>query len=167
MFYKVLPNTETHAKLEALKAKKIQCERLAEGLAVSFVGTAFSKASMYIGGGIGIVRMPVKRKGWCKAVHKDCYYPGFRAQKDKIAIDALPKVEYMELNEILGYTEFTRGNAKTSGSLVTFCPTFYWYKNDFIFKVHQEDPYCPSNTDIQEITRSEYEAIVNAKTQEG
>jgi len=167
MFYAVKSYSETHERLAALLSKKKDCEIKAEALAVSFGGNGFSKAIMSLGGGIGIVRMPEKRKHWVKTSHPSCYAPGKLAKEDKKLINELPTVSFDELNEILGYTEFTKPNPNGSGHLVRWVPVFYWYKSVFVFTVDAKDPYRPSNPDIKEITRSEYEAIVNAKTQEG
>jgi hypothetical protein len=167
MFYSVNPHSETHKRLAALLSKKIDYDLRAQAVAISFGGTAFSKAMMCLAGGIGIVRMPEKRKNWVKTSHAGCYAPGKLAKDDRKLIEELPTVSFDELNEILGYTEFTKPNPNGSGQLVRWVPVIYWYKSVFLFTVDAEDTYRPSNPDIQEITRSEYEAIVNAKKVEG
>lgn len=169
MFYKVLPDTDTHAKMQTVQVKMSTAWQEAKALVEEFGGTGFADDSGFgvIRGGIGYVRMAEKRKGWNKTEQENVYYPGERAKEDKKKISKLPKVTCDEMNTILGYEEWEKPNPNDHGSILTFCPSVQWKNGEVVFRVDDDDPYRPNNPDIQEITRSEYEAIVNAEKTEG
>jgi hypothetical protein len=169
MFYKVLPGNDTYKELQDLQAQISDAYDQAKALVKEFGGTNFADKAGFgtLRGGIRYVFMTTQRKGWNKTSQKDVYYAGVRAKEDNERISKLPKVSCDCLNQILGYTEWERPNPESCGSIITFHPVVQWKKEVVAIKVNTQDPYRPSNPDIQEITRSEYEAIVNAEKVEG
>jgi hypothetical protein len=105
MVFKVSKGCELYDKLKALMDRVNECDRAADALAKELGGTSCRKGYWTIGWGLSAITMPVKPKGW-KNAHRDLvgeYMPSASNKEVVKKINELPKVEYNDLNSLVGY----------------------------------------------------------------
>lgn len=158
MFYKVDKNTEIGKQLVKLQEEMKVCHNAAIELTEKFGGTGYAGKMFCVAGGIRAIAAPSKPKGWKKTGREGTYIVGERAKEDKKLIEALPVVTNDQLNTIISYTEFEKPTDFGSYH-VTYRPSIQWLEDCIVFKVSEEDPYKPTSSGIQEITKSEYELL--------
>lgn len=160
--YKILKGTETYKKLCALWDKMQSVRDEAEKLCKELGGEEFatSNQSAHMAGGIGAIQFKEKPEGW-KMVGQSwqkLYMPKADQKKMWEKINALPTVEYKELNDIVGFGG-SQGVCTDGGLAWVKCPGMMKGKNLFLMGVTKGAKYTPPNKDFIEITGSEYEKI--------
>lgn len=161
MKYKVLKNSVTFKKLMELK-KKAQAARKAAGSLVEKLGAENycpDRRTLY--GGISAVQFDKQPDGW-KIISKQdgLYFPKNIAANKKLLseIEALPKLQYNDLNSIVGFSA-----PQYIGLKVSFHVGLdYCNGGDIIISVTDGAKFKPSK-DLKEILQSEYLRLTEEK----
>lgn len=157
MKFKILKGTDTFKKLKDLESKMEECNGAASDLCKelggSVDGTWLGKGYRCIAGGVSGIRLEAKPDGWKLADrdHEGYYIPKINKINKPLLdrIDALPTLNYDDLNGIVGF------HHQTSGLRWFNCPGVNWFDEYVLLSVDNACKFIP-NHDMVEILESEY-----------
>ena len=158
MKYKIAPGTETfkrlHELLQRIDAIKLQSQTLCEELGAKGVYSYNSELAGHIAG----FTFDKKPENWRPADKNGSflYYPkavkNTQPIRDKIA--AIPRIEFKELNQIVGFTPFSYPDG--SGIRIIKHIGYVMMSEYCLVDVHSETPNYTPNADMVEILESEF-----------
>lgn len=156
MKYKVLKGTDLFKKLDALRQRMTDCNNAAFDLVKEIGYKKMRGKNMVLAGGISTIEIPGGQpNGWRKNHWglKDEYYPKKnKANKELLArIEALPVVEYEELNEILKFDSHDSDSNKMS-----FHPGVYFEKKEILIDISRHYRRYKPVKGMIEILESEF-----------
>lgn len=168
MYYKISKSTKTFKELMKLAQRIEEVRNAAKKLVKKFKGTGeFCKATNTLAGGIGAVEFKEKPKGWTSRGEKyrNLYMPLSNPKNKKLwaEINALPVVEYEELNKIVGF-EGNQVISSNGGLAWVSTVGIKWGKNHILMEVARGAKF-KANKDMEEIVESQYEKL-SAKMKE-
>ena len=160
MKYKILKGTELFKNLSSLKKKMVDVRKQSNELAVEFGGIASATNGRYLAGGMDAVEFKEKPEGWRSVGNswQNLYYPKADKKNKEIhaKIQALPKIEFEDLNELVGFTgQFCsddRGIAHVKSVSIK------WHKDFILMETAEGTEYNPVDGVI-EILGSEYDKL--------
>ncbi len=164
MKYKILKGTDTFKKLKDLEVLMLdydkQASTLSKELSGSEDGSWLGKGYSCIAGGLSGIRMKEKPEGWRVTTknYPDFFTPKINKQNKEVLdrIDALPTLNYDDLNAIVGF------DYQSSGMRWFNCPGVDWYDDYVLLNIDNACRFIP-NGDMIEILESEYITLKSGK----
>lgn len=166
MYYKVLPGTETATKFDQLFVEiKSARKSISNFLSKVGAGDNYLQPSIHMAGMLGVTfdTVPSDWKAKRNSLDTKCYIPKKNSQYFE-EFNSLPKVPNSRVSEILDY-DMQEGppSGKGSGHLVSLNPGLETIKGTYIISTYEWVKWRP-NTDLEEITMTQLEAIKKGKS---
>jgi hypothetical protein len=157
MYYKTLKGSDTYKNFDKLQQDIMAVTKAAFALVEELGYESYIDKRMACAGGISGIQIAEKPKGWKRVYQKhydDVYFPSdIKANKELLAkIEALPYVNFTQLNDCVGYKEQTLG---TTWMYKIGCS---WHDDYVLFTVNDKARFTPP-ADCTEITVTEYNKL--------
>lgn len=156
MKFKVKKGSETHKKLIALQKRITDVNKQANKFIESIGAKEYCRNQHHAYGGVGAIKFNEKPEGWRKegAPYQRLYMPKSAQKELWSKINALPVIEYDEINKIVGF--HAPQTVECTGGLAWIkCIGIHWGRNDILLETVEGSQYKPPK-DIVEILESEY-----------
>jgi hypothetical protein len=161
MKYKISKGTELFKTLTDLRKKMDKVQKQAKELAIEFGGTTAATNGRHLAGGIDAVEFKEKPDGWRSVGNswQNLYYPKADKKNKEIheKIQALPVLEFKELNDAVG---FTGNQSVCTDNGFSFIKTvgMQWHKDFILMEVAEKTKYTPIKS-VEEILGSEFDKL--------
>lgn len=161
MKYKILKGTNLFTVLTDINKRMIAVKKQAKDLAIEFGGIKVATAGRHLAGGIDGIEFKEKPVGWRSVGNswQNLYYPkmdkSMKVVRDKI--DALPTIDFDEINKAVGFSA-NQVTANSNSLSWVKGVVMAWHKDFVLMETVEGTTYKPV-PDVIEILGSEYDVL--------